>query len=82
MVEIGGEGVEADARDEASRGERAVVPIVGSFEIDATGAGLVVGGAHRKPKGDPATLVGRFARGSRGGFEVGEIQLSVRKANR
>lgn len=56
-----------------------LAPIVGRFEIDATGAGLSLAGAYRKPVGDPASITGRFTASPHGEFELLEVHLSIRK---
>jgi uncharacterized protein involved in outer membrane biogenesis len=50
----------------------------GSFELDATGAELEVGGGFTKPAGTPATVTGRIARASGGGLAFEDVKLLIR----
>ncbi|MFI5216740.1 MAG: AsmA-like C-terminal region-containing protein [Candidatus Limnocylindria bacterium] len=50
----------------------------GRFEIDATGAELVYGGAFRKPPGTSATVSGRIVSGPGGTLGFDDLKLRVR----
>jgi hypothetical protein len=49
----------------------------GRFDIDASAAELVYGGAFRKPPGTPATVRGRILRGAGGALAFDDLELKM-----
>jgi hypothetical protein len=50
----------------------------GSFEIDATGASLALGGGFTKPAGVAARVTGRIAAGSGGALAIDDVKLVIK----